>query len=112
MPRPKRVRRVCAAPIYSEFSPEGEGRLDTVILTVDEYEVLRIVDYEKKTHEECALLMDIARTTVTEIYESARYKVADAIINGKRLLIAGGNYRFCDGEISDQCGRLCHKRFL
>ena len=41
--------------------------------------------------------MDISRTTVTELYESARYKIADSIVNGKALEISGGNYRFCDG---------------
>ncbi len=42
--------------------------------------------------------MDISRTTVTEIYESARYKLAQCIVNGKRLIIAGGNYRICEGR--------------
>ena len=42
----------------------------------DEYEVIRLVDLEKKTHEQCSAQMDVSRTTVTEIYESARYKLA------------------------------------
>ena len=41
--------------------------------------------------------MDISRTTVTEIYESARFKIADALINGKTLCVEGGNYRVCEG---------------
>jgi len=76
-----------------------------VILTVDEYEVIRLVDFEKKTHEVCAVLMDISRTTVTEIYERARYKLADSLINGKELCIAGGNYRLCNGTAKN-----CEKR--
>ena len=42
------------------------------------------------TQEACAVRMNIARTTVTAIYESARRKVADALVHGKRLLITGG----------------------
>ena len=61
---------------------------------------MRHVDYQKMTHEECARHMDISRTTVTEIYESARFKIADSLINGKVLCIEGGNYRVCEGAKS------------
>ena len=53
--------------------------------------MIRLVDYEKRTHEQCAQQMQISRTTVTEIYEKARFKVADAIVNGKPLLIGVGH---------------------
>lgn len=66
---------------------------EKVTMTVDEYEVIRLVDLEKCTHEQCAERMEISRTTVTEIYESARYKLADSVVNGKRLYISGGNYQ-------------------
>lgn len=78
-----------------------------MVLTVDEFEVLRIVDFQRRTHEQCAAQMDISRTTVTEIYESARFKLADVLVNGKRLEISGGNYRLCDGSESRCCGRKC-----
>jgi len=78
-----------------------------VQLTVDEYETIRLVDLEKRTHEGSALLMGISRTTVTEIYERARFKLADCIVNGKQLLIAGGNYQLCNGSIRQCCGRKC-----
>ena len=67
-------------------------------MTVDEYEVIRLVDLKKYTHEQCAQQMGISRTTVTEIYESARYKLADSLVHGKVLSISGGNYCFCDGR--------------
>ena len=51
--------------------------------------------------------MDISRTTVTELYESARYKIADSIVNGKALEISGGNYRFCDGTADFCCNTDC-----
>ena len=75
MPRPPRCRRICQAPQYETFSPEECPReSEAVTLTLDEYEVIRLVDLEKKTHEQCAAQMDISRTTVTEIYETARKK--------------------------------------
>ena len=67
-------------------------------MTVDEYEVIRLVDLEEKTHEQCALQMDISRSTVQEIYENARRKLAACIVYGRKLVIAGGNYRVCDGR--------------
>ena len=101
MPRPVRVRRVCEEPKFTRFVPAGAEKLEPQVLTIEEYEVIRHVDYQKMTHEECAIQMDISRTTVTEIYESARYKIADSLINGKVLCIEGGNYRVC--EVSERC---------
>lgn len=97
MPRPVKVRRVCEEPKYTRFVPSGSDRTDAQVLTIEEYEVIRHVDYQKMTHEECAEKMAISRTTVTEIYETARYKIADSLINGKVLCIEGGNYRVCEG---------------
>ena len=109
MPRPQKCRRICREPQFQHFSPEGRESASAVILTIDEYEVIRLVDFEKRTHEQCAAQMDISRTTVTEIYESARFKLADSIVNGKRIEIAGGNYHLCDGSARRSCGRRCHK---
>ena len=53
--------------------------------------------------------MGISRTTVTEIYESARYKLADSVVNGKKLHISGGNYCFCDGTDTFCCNRNCKR---
>lgn len=108
MPRPKRCRRVCTEPQFICFSPDGVRRPESVVLSVDEYEVIRLVDYEKKSHEQCAAAMDISRTTVTEIYEKARYKIAECLVQGKQLSISGGNYKICPGQKS--CfGQPCRK---
>ena len=109
MPRPKRCRRVCSEPEYSCFEPEGVTNPESVVLSVDEYEVIRLVDYEKQNHEQCAAVMDISRTTVTEIYERARYKISDCIVNGKQLVISGGNYRICSGKHKVCCERPCRR---
>lgn len=108
MPRPPRCRRICQAPQYETFSPEECPRESVAVtLTLDEYEVIRLVDLEKKTHEQCASQMDISRTTVTEIYETARKKIARCIVLGQRLVIAGGNYRLCEGREHTRCGKCC-----
>ena len=112
MPRPQRRRRVCSEPEYKEFLPKGSTGYDVVILFTDEYEAIRLVDFEKKTHEQCALQMEISRTTVTEIYERARFKLADSIVNGKRLVIEGGSYRLCGGTAKNCCGRNCINSLL
>lgn len=109
MPRPSRRRRVCAEPCYNSFAPCGQQGPECVQLTVDEFEAIRLVDFEKQTHEGCAALMGISRTTVTEIYERARFKLADCIVNGKTLQISGGNYHLCDGTTKLCCGRRCHR---
>ena len=105
MARPCRWRRICTEPEFDRFVPEGIPSPESITLTVDEYEAVRLIDLMKYTHEQCAAQMDISRTTATEIYESARTKIADSLIGGKTLVIAGGRYRLCDGT-----GPLCCHR--
>ena len=105
MARPKRCRRICTEPDFDAFAPYGIPCAETVTLTVEEYETIRLIDLEHCTHQQCAQQMDISRTTVTELYESARYKIADSIIGGKTLVISGGNYRLCDGTAAFCCQR-------
>ena len=95
MPRPFRCRRIEQLPVYRSFSPDDITAAESVQMTVDEYEALRLLDHEGLTQKTCAARMNISRTTVTAIYDSARKKVADALVNGKRLLITGG---YCEYE--------------
>ncbi|MDO5476529.1 MAG: DUF134 domain-containing protein [Eubacteriales bacterium] len=123
MARPQRSRRVCEAPSIDRFTPDPQPRCpdssqrssspqqaaspadclepEPVILTVDEYETLRLVDHEGLTHSECARQMNISRTTATEICESARHKVAEAIVCGRELVIEGGSWELCGGNRTD-----------
>lgn len=110
MGRPQRPRRVCEEPAYDRFLPDGISSGEPILLSVDEYEVIRLVDLEKKTHEQCASQMEISRTTVTEIYESARGKIAQCLVNGRQLFISGGNYWLCNGT-SDRCQYCRQRRF-
>lgn len=113
MPRPRKCRRVCCLPVNNQFGPFN-ARNDQdyfVIMTIDEYETIRLIDYEGLTQEECAVQMDIARTTVQGIYNNARKKLADSLVNGKVLRIEGGNYKLCD-FIDQPCrgGEGCRRR--
>ncbi len=108
MPRPMRCRRVCSEPVYNCFVPKGDFCGESVILSVDEYEIIRLIDLKGLTHEQCAARMDISRTTATEVYESARRKLADCLVNGKELHIGGGCYKLCDGSAVCFCG-MCKK---
>ena len=99
MPRPVRCRRIGQLPVYRSFSPDDITAEESVRMTVDEFETIRLLDAEGLTQEVCAARMNIARTTVTAIYESARKKVADALVHGKRLLITGGCCEFKPVEL-------------
>lgn len=94
MARPKKRRRICAYPKTMGFRPFGDYA-DVVDLSLDEYEVMRLMDTLGYSQEECAKQMDVARSTIAAIYESARLKTADAIINGKSLVIHGGDVELC-----------------
>ena len=104
MARPQRRRRICREPEYRQFQPDGIAGQETVNLTCDEFEIIRLVDHLGLTHEQAAKRMDISRTTATEVYESARRKIAEAIVLGKCLTIGGGSYRLCPG---DGCESAC-----
>ena len=87
MPRPHKCRLVSELPDYECFRPDGIPVNESIVLSCDEYEVIRLVDFEQCTHAMCAKRMGISRTTVTEIYGAARYKLADCLVNGKILEI-------------------------
>ena len=111
MPRPRKWRKVCCLPESSRFGPLDVPSNDTVIMTVDEFESIRLIDVDGFTQEQCAVQMDISRTTVQGIYDSARKKLAQSLVNGKVLLIEGGEYRLCDGQ-GRGCGGTgcrCHR---
>lgn len=94
MPRPTRCRQIGKLPMFRSFSLDDVDTINSITMTVDEYEVIRLLDHEGFNQEECASRMNVSRTTVTAIYESARKKMADMLVSGKRLLIVGGNYHF------------------
>jgi len=112
MARPKKWRRVCSMPENVSFGPLGaeNNQENFVDMTVDEYEAIRLIDLEGLTQEECANQMNVARSTVQGIYDSARRKLAESLVNGSILRIAGGEYKLCDGY-EKSCGHgVCKRR--
>jgi predicted DNA-binding protein (UPF0251 family) len=67
--------------------------LEETVLTVDEFEALRLADLEEYSHVKAAAKMKVSRATFGRIIEKARHTVSDALVNGKAILIEGGNYR-------------------
>jgi len=92
MPRPKCCRNICGVPDKNYFKPRGIpiSQLEEVVLSLDEYEAIRLADYEELYQEEAAARMNISRQTFGRIIEAAHKKIADVMINGKALKIEGG----------------------
>lgn len=109
MSRPIKWRKICSLPLNKTFAPVGSNPQDKITMTIDEYETIRLMDLENCTQETCAGAMNVARTTVQKIYEEARRKLADALINGKELSIEGGEFRLCDGH-NQNCVRATCRR--
>lgn len=111
MPRPTKCRRVCHFPKVLEFVPaQTEAQQVPILLTVDEYETIRLIDKEGFSQEACGERMHVARTTVQKIYESARRKLAEALVEGAPLRIGGGEFQLCDGKNTGWGCVDCFKR--
>lgn len=109
MPRPKNDRLVNRPPLFSEFKPTGApGRmLPETVLSLDEFEAIRLADHSQFSHEEAAGEMNISRSTFSRLIEKARYKLAELLVAGKRLRIEGGNIHFKRNIIQCQdCGHM------
>lgn len=103
MPRPRKCRKVCHMPKVCNFVPVGQDvNQKQVVLTVDEFEAIRLIDEQGFSQEECSSYMQVARTTAQAIYNTARAKIATALVEGMPLRIEGGDYRLCEGK-EDVC---------
>lgn len=100
MARPKCHRNVCGTPDKNYFKPRGIPAVDLeeIILTLDEFEAIRLADYEQLYQEEAAERMNISRQTFGRIIEAAHRKIADVLLNGKALKIEGGEVAVNEAE--------------
>lgn len=95
MPRPKRIRKMTNPPHFKGFRPIGlPEENNPVIINYEEYESIRLSDFELYSHLEASRIMEISRPTYTRIYESARRKVAQAFVLGKVIVFEGGKVYF------------------
>jgi len=94
MPNRRRYRRIAMPPPMEGFKPFGVPmrKLEPVVLLYEEYEAIRLADYEKLTQEKAAQKMNISRPTFTRLYDKARKNIAKAFVEGKAIFIQGGNY--------------------
>ena len=116
MPRPRHCRRVAQLPQTNYYKPRGIplSVLEEVTLTVDELEAIRLTDLEGLYQADAAEKMRISRQTLGRILESAHRKIADALVNGKALLIKGGPIEIIaarvEGVPPSNRGQACPER--
>jgi predicted DNA-binding protein (UPF0251 family) len=107
MPRRKQLRKVVAPPSFRGYRPYGyrhmHGRRKHVELLYEEYEAIKLADYDLMNHLEASKLMGISRPTFARIYESARRKIANALVETREIRSVFGNAQLdqswfiCDG---------------
>ncbi|MGY5865168.1 MAG: DUF134 domain-containing protein [Candidatus Thorarchaeota archaeon] len=105
MPRRKRHRFVHREPTVSVYKPAGipAKELEEILLAVDEFEAIRLADYEGMNQREACTIMKISQPTFNRILASARNKVAQGLVEGQVLRIEGGRYVLGDGSGGLQC---------
>ena len=98
MPRPKKSRKVTKPPRMKGFKPFGipACELKMLELSIEEYESLKLVNYDGLSQEESAIKMDVSRPTFTRIYNKALKIIAKGFVEGKGIEIVGGDYHFDD----------------
>ena len=98
MPRPTMGRWMHGPPMIHGFRPFGMPRKmsNPVELLLEEYEAIKLADYEDLTQEMAAERMGVSRPTFTRIYDRARKKIAKGFVEALPIIIAGGNVRFRD----------------
>ncbi|OQA22184.1 MAG: hypothetical protein BWY60_00322 [Actinobacteria bacterium ADurb.Bin346] len=105
MARPKIKKIIDILPLYAYFKPQGipMTKLKVTALTLEEIEALKLKDIQNLEQAEAAKKMGISRSTFQRIIKSARYKLADAVIEGKALKVEGGHYIPSEKVIEKQC---------
>lgn len=106
MPKRKMLRKIAAPPDFKGFKPYGISSFsnEEVELFYEEYEAIKLSDYEKLKHEDASKKMEVSRATFARIYDSARKKIAKALVEKKEIKAVYGNaYLENDWYICDDC---------
>lgn len=93
MPRPKLSRTIQSPPAIEEFNPGGSEKTGEVMLSLEEYEAVRLSDYEGLDQSAAATQMGVSRQTFGRVLRAARFIVAKALVQGLQLKMGGGCYR-------------------
>jgi predicted DNA-binding protein (UPF0251 family) len=107
MPRPHCCRRISGRPVASVFKPMDSPACETaeVVITLDEFEAIRLSDFDGLYQEQAAERMNVSRATFGRVLESAHRKVAQVLVSGLVLRIEGGPV--CTGDWLQSCCRFC-----
>ena len=90
--RPKKVRFIQKMPKIVQFSPRGKpGRPDEMELTLDQFEAIKLADYQGFDQSQGAVAMRVSRASFGRILREARKKIANALVNGKTIRIHMGD---------------------
>ena len=105
MPRRKRHRLVTKEPPVSVYKPAGipAMELEEILITIDEFEALRLADFEGLSQRDASTAMHISQPTFNRVLSSARNKVASGLVQGFVLRIEGGRYMLADGSGTLEC---------
>jgi len=93
MPRPKRPRHIISRPLVPEFKPSGIKSKEEIILSLEEFEALRLIDYEGMDQSQAAVIMNVSRQTVGRILKAGRYKLSKSMVEAQCLNVSGGCYK-------------------
>lgn len=93
MPRPKTPRQITAKPGIREFRPVGNIPDTHLILSLEEYEAIRLIDYQGLDQSQAADIMNVSRQTVGRVLKSGRHTLSRAIVDGLGLKVKGGCYK-------------------
>ncbi|BCR35691.1 DUF134 domain-containing protein [Mariniplasma anaerobium] len=96
MPRPQKLKTVCCATEFYYGHPKKHK--ETIQITMEQFETIRLIDYENLNQDEASKLMNVARTTVQALYDQARTLIATALIESKGIQVGGGHYELCDED--------------
>nr|WP_320119425.1 DUF134 domain-containing protein [uncultured Marinifilum sp.] len=93
MPRRVRLRKVVEPPRFKGYRPFGTNgrKRQSIELLYEEYESLKLADYDLMNHKEAAEVMGVSRPTFARIYECARRKIAAALVEVKDIKTVFGN---------------------
>ena len=98
MARPTKARMIENIPSKSWFKEVGEENGNVLEMYYEEFEVIRLIDYEHLSQSQCALHMHISRSSVQALYEEARKKLARFLVEGGKLHLVGGHYEILKKE--------------
>lgn len=104
MPRKTKLRKIVAPPNFKGFKPYGTTKesIKTIDLLYEEYEAIKLADYEFMNHLEASKLMGISRATFARIYETGRRKIAKALVETSEIKTVFGNAAL------DKSWYVCH----